>query len=390
MIARVPSIEIYAGRAGVERLQGLWGEIARQHGAGGVFEDPQLALIAAEAAEAGGSRPLIVVVRDGDGRARTLLPLRLTGRCGVRTAQALTAPLAQYSDVVGAALSAYELSVVSAKLYSEYGVDLMLFRRVRSDGGLADALAANGLAQNAATSAPYIDLEAFGSFAAYEASFSNSTRRSRRRRREKLEEACGALEFSVLQGEDALPMLDAAIAWKRAWLESQGLKSPVLDGGPWEKSLRASAASLRGVTSVLLAGTRPVAIELGFLAHGVYTSYLGAFDPEFARFGVGQEQLRRTIEWAFDAGATRFDLMAPSDDYKLQLTRSPETAVAVEDYVVPLTTLGRGMAEVRKHARPAARSLVLNIHPDVRAVGTRYAKPAAIAVAALSLALALE
>jgi CelD/BcsL family acetyltransferase involved in cellulose biosynthesis len=383
---RAPKVEIIAGREAISQLEAEWRDIAGRFGMPGVFEQYSLLLIAATAAEATGSEPLVALTRDADGRPRTMLPLRATRTYGMRTAQSLSAPLGQYSEVIGPPLSAQEFGAIGRLLRSRFGIDLILLRRVRDDGGLAGALDGQGLSQNASTSAPYIDLEAFGSFEAYEASFSSTTRRSRRRRRAQLVDAHGSADFSVITGSDALPLVDQAIAWKRAWLAGQGLNSPVFDDGPWLQALRNSAQLACAATSVLRAGGQPAAIELGYLVGGTYTSYLGAFNPEFARFGVGQEQLRNTIQWAFEAGASRFDLMAPSDDYKLQLTRAPDTAVDVEDYVVPLTPLGRGMAEVRRHARPAAKAFVMGIRPEVRAVSALIAKPAAIAVAALGVA----
>jgi CelD/BcsL family acetyltransferase involved in cellulose biosynthesis len=289
-------------------------------------------------------------------------------------------------SVAGDALSPQDFAGICRKLGARYALDLILFRKVRADSGLAGALAAHGLAQNAADTAPYIDLAAFGSFAAYEASFSSPTRRNRRQRLERLEEACGTASFSVVTAGEGLAFLDQAIAWKEGWLADQGLKSAVLDGGPWQQALRASARMENAVTSVLFAGGRPAAVELGYHARGVYTSYLGAFDPELSRFSVGQEQMLRTIAWAYEVGVSRYDLMAPGDAYKRLWTRTANTAVGVEDYAVALSTLGRGMAEVRRRARPAARSLVLNMRPGVRVAGARLAKPAAIAAVALGVA----
>lgn len=384
--ARTPDVEIFAGRAAIEQLEFTSRELGPRTGTHDVFNELPLLLIAAAAAEASGSEPLLALTRDEQGRVRSILPLRMSRAYGTRLAQGMSAPLGQYSDVVGEPLSPNAFAAIARQLRTDHGIDLMLFRRVRDDSGLADALSVHGQLQNAATTAPYIDLEAFGSFDEYEASFSKQTRRRRRQQRNKLAEDHGPIEFSVLQGAASLEAVDQAIAWKHTWLSSQGLKSPVFDKGPWQEAVRKCTRLPHAAVSALRAGDRLIAVELGFLSRGVYTSYLGAFEPELSRYGVGQEQLRQTIAWAFEAGADRFDLMPPCDDYKLQLIRNAGTATPVEDYAVPLSTLGRGMAEVRRYARPAARALVLNMRPEVRAVSALIAKPAAIAVTALGVA----
>jgi CelD/BcsL family acetyltransferase involved in cellulose biosynthesis len=371
-------IEIIAGAEAILRLGPLWTEAAGAEGAR-AFTRFALVAEAARLAEQQGSLPLVAVVRTSEGAA-TLLPLRRERYYGARAAVPLVQPLAQYADVVGGALTPSQLARVCEAL-GAHNIDLLLLRKVRSDSGLHEALAARGRSQRAEERALYIDLSAYASFEAYDASFSSPTRRNRRQRRQKLEAAAGPLSFEVLSGPAAEGLLDRAIAWKRAWLSARGISSPVFDGGPWEKLLRSTVSSGAATVSCLSAGQNPAAIEIGFVDGTTYISYLGAFDAALAAYSPGQEQMLRTIGWCFGKGLSRYDLLAPADDYKRQWTRR-DTGVAIDDYAIALTQIGRGLAEVRRHVRPLARDLYLSLTPEMRAASGAYGVPAAAAAAA--------
>ena len=374
-------IEIISGSSAISQLAPLWDE-ASVHGGIGAFERFDLVRDAANAAADLGSEPIVVVFRR-DGKVASLLPLRTERVLGARIAIALVHPLAQYADTAGAALTPDELERATG-LLAQRGFNMLLLRKVRDDSGLHTALAAKGQSQSASETALFIDLAAFGTLEAYEASFSSTTRRNRRQRRQKLEAAAGPLSFAVMRGEDALPAFETALNWKRTWLADRGIASPVFDRGAWEGLLRSMVLSGEAIVSTLHAGDRLVAVELGFADEATYIAYLGAFDPEFSSASPGQEQMLRTIAWCFEQGFSRYDLLAPADDYKRQWTRK-ETGVAIDDYAVALTVLGRGVAEVRRRVRPLARSVYLRLSPEVRLAGERYGKPAAAVAAAAAL-----
>ena len=373
-------IDIVAGYPAISRLAPLWDE-AGTHRRIGTFERFDLVSGAAKVAEESGAEPLVLVFRR-NGAAAALLALRAERLIGARVAVALVHPLAQYADTVGAALEAHELAR-ACEMLAARGLDVLLLRKVRTDSGLHTALTLNGHSQGAAETALYIDLAAYESMAAYEATFSSATRRNRRQRRQKLEALAGPLSFAVLRGADALPAFDTALGWKRAWLVERGLTSPVFDGGAWERLLRGTVPTGEAIVSTLRAGDRLVAVEVGFADTASYISYLGAYAPELSAGSPGQEQMLRTVGWCFEQGFSRYDLLAPADDYKRQWARK-ETGVAIDDYAVPLTALGRGVAEVRRRVRPLARDLYLRLSPEMRVAGERYGRPA-VAVAAVAV-----
>ncbi len=371
-------IEIVSGYASILALAPLWDTVAERGGGTGAFETFALVRQAAQLAQRTGSEPLVACLRR-DGEVVTLLALRRERMIGVRAAVPLVQPLAQYANTVGLPIAPGDMAGLCRAL-SRTGLDILLVRKVREDSGLHAALAAHGRSQNARETALYIDLAAYGTFAAYDASFSGPTRRNRRQRRQKLEAQLGPLSFDVLRGPDAAAALETALGWKRDWLAQRGISSPVFDRGGWEAILRSTVQSGAAIVSVLRAGATPTAIEVGFGERAGYVSYLGAFDPALASFSPGQEQMLRTIAWCFAQGFARYDLLAPADDYKRQWTRT-ETGVAIDDYAVALTHVGRGIAGLRRHVRPMARDLYLRLSPEVRAAGGRYAVPAAAAMA---------
>jgi CelD/BcsL family acetyltransferase involved in cellulose biosynthesis len=373
-------IDLVSGAEAIARLGPLWQAAGAQPGAAGPFDAFDLVRAASETTARQGSAPLVAVVRT-NGNASTLLPLRSERLMGARIAVPLLHPLAQYATVIGAPLSRDALGRLGEAL-CQAGFDVLLLRRVRADGGLHEALTAAGRPQGAAETALFVDLAAFGTFAAYDASFSGSTRRNRRQRRQKLEALAGPLTFSVRRGADALADLETGIGWKRAWLAARGLSSPVLDRGPWEHLLRETVASGAALVSALRAGPSLAAVEVGYASGADYMAYLGAFDPALAAFSPGQEQMLRTIAWCFEARFQRYDLLAPADDYKRQWART-ETGVVLDDYAVALTPVGHGVAELRRHVRPLARELYHRLSPEARVAGGRYGMPAAAAAAAM-------
>lgn len=336
------------------------------------FDRPEVLAACARTALAEDGEPVLCVV-SRDGRPVFQLALRIRRRLGVCEALPLAAPLAQDLDGVGGALPAPAVPALRAAL-AGMGVDLLILRKLRADGALAHALAAAGIAPFAAAAAPYIDLAGFGDFAGYEAAFSTSTRRKSRQRRQAAEKALGPLAFRARRLADApedRAALVHAIAWKRTWLAEQGAVSAVI-GTPWEGALVEAALAGGAILSTLAAGERLVAVELGMASGDVYQAYLGAFDPDLARYSLGQEQMLRTIAWCFEAGFARYDLLAPPDPYKSHWTRG-DTAAPIVDVVIPLSMPGRLAAFVETHGRAVSKQAIERLPEPARAMLARLA-----------------
>lgn len=192
-------IEIVSGHDAIAALGPMWTDVAGRVGGAGIFDQFELVRQAAALAERAGQQPLVVLIARND-EVVTLLPLRRERRYGVRAAVPLVHPLAQYTNTVGWAMSAHDVQRLCGAL-ARSGLDLLLLRKVRQDSGLHEALDGLGCSQRAHETALFIDLAAFETFAAYERSFSSTTRRNRRQRRQKLETQLGPLSFDVVRGQ---------------------------------------------------------------------------------------------------------------------------------------------------------------------------------------------
>ncbi len=322
------------------------------------------------------------------GTIRTLWPLRIDRRVyGVKLASDLASPLAQYSDVIGEPLDDSAFDTLCQLLRAKYGVDAILCRNVRADSGLAAALASNPQASIDQDAAPYVDLQAFDTFETYCEQFSKQTLRTRRQRRRKLEAAHGPLSFTVLSGSAGQQAIARALQWKQQWLREQALSSRVVGADEQEATLVAAVNGPGVHASVLSAGDRPIAIELGFANRQHYAAFMGAFDPALASFSPGQEQMMLTLEWCFEQGFTRYDLLPPRDAYKLQWTKG-RGEEPVQDYCVALTPLGTLYKLARQHARARIKRAILALPKDVRAKALRYG-PIAAGIGATAAALGI-
>lgn len=350
------------GRTGLAALEGPWRDFERTGAATNAFDLFELHRACAIAAD---PESIVVAVLDRPGR-KTILPLRIVPRFAAREAICLGAPLMQYATCLGAPPTGADLAALMRVLREQFSVDLLRLRKVRGDSPLLPALLDAGAARCEVTAAPFIDLSAYESFDAYEATMSGASRRGRRQRKRKLEDEVGPVAFEVLQGAAAESVLLTALGWKRRWLDRASVASPVLDGAAWEKALVACALSSCARISVLRVNGAPAAVELGFVGTGEYLAYLGAFDPELARYSVGSEQMARTIAWCFDQGLSRYDLLAPDDTYKRSWTKDRASA-PVADYSVCANLRGRLAQRLQGEGRALAKQVFRRMPRPIQA-----------------------
>jgi CelD/BcsL family acetyltransferase involved in cellulose biosynthesis len=224
--------------------------------------------------------------------------------------------------------------------------------------------------------APYVDLSAFGNFSAYCSSFRSSSLRKMRQRRTRLEAERGPVSFEVLHGAAARAAVEQAIGWKRDWLKTRALASRVFDRAPNKTVLLEASESPAAHVSVLRAGGQPIAIELGFSCASHYAAYLGTFDVALAGYSPGQEQMLRTIEWCFAEGFSRYDLLAPADEYKRHWTRGGKQT-PVRDYGLPLSRAGAAYLFIRQHATRHMKQTLRAVPPRLLSAAGRYGPIAA-------------
>ncbi|MCB1508949.1 MAG: GNAT family N-acetyltransferase [Hyphomicrobiaceae bacterium] len=313
--------------------------------------------------------PFLVEVREQD-RPIAFLPLIRLQRRGLDLVQWLGEPICEYGDMIAdpRADRAGALEAALADKKALAGVDVIQLRKVRADAQIAPAFSYPGAIALEPREAPYIALSRYPTLDAYHATLNARSRKSRRRARRKMEEA-GSLSFTVLKpGEEAAMMTGLAIAYKKAWLEAEGLASRTFMAPVNTRSLMAMAET-PGTgcrVSVLKLGDAPAAIEIGFIAGGDYLSYLAAMAPDHIALGPGKIQLEETLVWASGENIRRFDLLAPADPYKLGWA---EDQIGVSDLVLPRSLAGKlHTALFLKMLRPGLKGLFHMVPRDLRRV----------------------
>jgi len=293
-------------------------------------------------------RPEIRTVRQG-GRLVALWPL-MREQGHVRRLLPLGAPHTQYAGLlIDPALDAKTrgraLTLLGGGLAAA-GHDLALLESVPEGSPLSALLARHAPLSGRTDAAAMLDLSAFRSAEDYAARLSKTQRRNRNRRRNLLSRT-GELAFDVLFPGD--PGFEAALReclrLKREWLRETGRRSTSLgyagvDG--FLASLAGSRETRSGAClSVLRAGGRLAAGELGFVHHGHYYAYLGAFDWALREASPGKLQMDMTVCWLIGEGVSTYDLLGNAADYKEAWSNR---TLRLDTYAVPANLTGRAYA----------------------------------------------
>ena len=133
---------------------------------------------------------------------------------------------------------------------------------------------------------------------------------------------------------------------KRVWLAETGrMHAGLLASGTdsFFAGLPGSEKEREGaMLSVLSAGGKPIAIELGFLRGGHYYAYLGAFDWNLRHLSPGKVQMESTVCWLIEHGIEAYDLLTNAADYKESWSNRSEN---LGTFAQPFSWKGRIYAE---------------------------------------------
>ena len=350
-------IDIAEGDHAIEAVAADWRHIERAGGATTPFQTLAVGAAAASVHLRRGETPRIVIVRRA-GRPTALLPTVIGRSAGVKAIRFLGDPLSQYGDIVAVPEATREHVEAAWRAAADPRVaKLIHLRKVRADSRLAPILdrAATMVAE---TEAPFVALDG-----AYN---TEPSRTRQQRRSHKRLAAHGTIRFEILRGAEAQPALRRALDLKRQWLEQRGLRSRVVGDPDWEMALMMLAGETGRASPLavarLSAGGRTVAIEIGFEHARRWCSFLGAYEPAFARTGPGHVQIAEAIAHCVANGITVYDLLPPGDAYKRDIA---DGAVAVRDYAVPLCASGLA-AMLATRAAPAIKGVVERMPPMLR------------------------
>jgi CelD/BcsL family acetyltransferase involved in cellulose biosynthesis len=220
-------------------------------------------------------------------------------------------------------------------------IDVLWFRRVRADAKLNKFLRNCGAEQLLQSAAPCSNLNLYGNFDAFlKAHWKAHRNRNRLRRRAQRE---GELRFEIAGSRTrAVELTRRALELKREWLRLQFRLVGTLSEPQWCDALvdaiECPAPSTEPVVTALHMQGRPAAIEVGFVRHGRYHAFLGAYDPEFGNWSPTDLLMEDTVRWCFEQSIQYYDLLPPDDPYKAKWTTD---TIAVGDWMISRSLAGR-------------------------------------------------
>ena len=363
------SADVLRGAVAYDTLRSEWQRLAKRHRGTTIFQSPEM-LSAWSRHFADSQNDLVTVVVRRGGRAVLIWPLFIDRTPLVRIARSAGAPIGQYDEMLldPDCDGAHAFAAATEALTRTARPHLILVERVRADGELRNAL--SDVAPLAcAEGAPYSDLSR--GMPHFMASLKTRVTRQQRKRVRRFEQE-GKVEFAVAaSAEQAEAWLAEAIAIKREWLRATGRVSRAFVRSETAQCLAELARNLAGsedsarmVVSRLSLDGRTAAIEMGFCQGGTYHLYLGAFAPEFAKFGPGNILTEKLLGWCVANGIERYDMMAPRTRNKSEW-QSGE--VAVMDFALPTTIRGRlYLACILRRLVPWTRRLFYALPDSVR------------------------
>lgn len=290
-------------------------------------------------------RPEIHTLRQG-GALVAVWPLMLSGSA-VKRLEPLGWPHSQYANLlIDPAFDGQKAKHLLLAGLARTKHDVAVLESVPAGSALAALFVDTPPLSDHGNSAAMLDLSTFASPDSYAATLSKTQRRNRNRRRNALSRH-GALSFCVLfPGEDGFAQAVATcFEFKQTWLRETGRRSTGFAFAGFDRflaSLPGRRDDLSGAClSVLKAGDRVIAGELGFLHHGHYHAYLGAFDWDLRDASPGKVQMDMTVCWLIEQGATTYDLLGHPADYKESWSNR---TLGLAAYALPVTLAGRAYA----------------------------------------------
>jgi CelD/BcsL family acetyltransferase involved in cellulose biosynthesis len=326
--------------------------------------------LAAFAGHGTATRCRIETVWLGD-RLVAVWPLMMRRVRGIRVLENLGAPHSQYCNLL--CEDAQEEHAFTRELVERVAqdpdCDVAVFHPVPHQSKLGVLLRARPTMRGFNDRSALLDLTVFPDSHAYRSSGGKLKKRNRARRRNHLART-GELGFQVIWPNDPrfAALVRQCAAMKRTWLRETARASSGFSFADLDQFLSALVGDrdvLNGAClSVLTAGDRTVAMELGFIRSGHYYSYLGSFDWSLRHLSPGKVQMEMTVGWLIDHGVKTYDLLGGEGDYKQSWTSH---SLALDGYSLPFSWKGRFYAQAWLPViRPLAKRFFLSLPGRVR------------------------
>jgi CelD/BcsL family acetyltransferase involved in cellulose biosynthesis len=313
-------IETVSSESDFERLAGSWDELVR------AMPRPSPFLLHAWLLEwwrhYGREGDLAVHVAYRGTRLVGALPLCIRRRLGLRVSEFVGGSWALLADVLvapGEDASAVDALVDHA---SSSGHDFANLFGLPGSSRFVAALPPEALRLVERLEAPVLDLSA-GWDIVYSAKLSSKARSERRRRTRQLQEL-GAVESSVSRTREELqPALEDA--FRVHGLRWHGRRDP--SGFATPTGMRFHRAALLRLADMDVARLVTIRLDGRAIAFALYLQLSGAaygltmaFDPAYARFGLGSEAKLQSLEASAAEGITRVELLGAAAEHKQRFT----------------------------------------------------------------------
>ncbi len=304
------------------------------------------------------TRLSIVTARRG-GELAMVWPLIRQRHYGLDTLRFMGVPVAQFGDVlVGdgdeALLEAGWVFIQTLR------ADLFEARKLRADARLARSGLLDDAVQGDRQEAPFADLARRVGEAGPSLAYPARERSNHRRRIRRLEERGALASAMPPPGSEAAHLAAMAIAMKRTVLARRGIVAPVVNDPRFAAFFTDLAADASGEIALRIASLSihgaPIGIDLSFDCKGHSFAHVLATASEQEQGGIGKILIHHSFASARARGSTVFDLLAPSEPYKLE---HADGSVAVSDRLLPLSLKGRLACHLGiQHWRPLLKRLV--------------------------------
>jgi CelD/BcsL family acetyltransferase involved in cellulose biosynthesis len=271
---------------------------------------------------AGPARQPYVITLWRDDVLVALWPRMIVEAAGLKRLETLGMPHSQYCGALVRQGSADE-GEIARRLQDaskDAGCDVSIARAVPEGTALARLMAGRpSVAEDNVASV--LELSQYRSAEDYAQQLGKVQKRNRNRRRNHLARL-GDLDFEVIWPghPDFSDLVRAGAEMKRRWLAETGRYSfgfAMVGYEDFLAGLSGDAEALSGAClSVLRAGDRVVAVELGFIKNRHYYAYIGGFEWDLRDLSPGKVQMEMTVGWLIDAGISGYDLLINPASYK--------------------------------------------------------------------------
>jgi CelD/BcsL family acetyltransferase involved in cellulose biosynthesis len=267
------------------------------------------------------AEPWVMRVRDGE-RVAGIVPLALRLRRGVRILSMLGKEPGDYWDVISASEDREGVAVAAATELERLrsGWDVLVLSCLQPESRTLAGFEMSGLevVRRSAVQSPAIDLP--GTFDEYLASLPRSRRQSLRKHLRRLDSG----EISLREVRDTAEVGAVMERWwllrSRQWREMDRKITPVHEQDHFYRFMVDSASRMVGAGLAVLweltHDRRVVGVYLNFADARSFYWYLGGFDPDFARLGLGKIAIGAGIRSSIAAGRQRYDFTRGGDPYK--------------------------------------------------------------------------